>query len=145
MYKSYHELGNESNQSNQSNYQVVEILSQEHKNDVLLSNQVVCVDIYADWCGPCKQTEPLYANLAEKYTKNGLCAIVKENHEKGLSSEVTGLPTYYFYVNGKKIQEQVVGANIQEVEGVLNKLLNNVENTQNNIPQYSRNSIRNYR
>lgn len=144
MYKSYHELGNQ-NENRQSNYSVVDISSGQNKSDIISSNQIVCVDIYADWCGPCKQSEPAFSSLAEKYTKQGLCAIVKENHEKGLSPEVGGLPTYHFYVNGQKTKDEVVGANIPEVEGILIKLLDTVENIKSNIPQYGRNVIRNFR
>lgn len=148
MYKSYSELGNqEQDQENKILYSVTEILSPQHKNNIITKNNVVCIDIYADWCVPCKQSEPIYALLAEKYCKSGQCDVVKENHDKGLSPDVTALPTYHFYLNGKKTNDVTVGANIPEVEKTIQKLLGMAEaNISNNVPQYGKNSsIRNYR
>jgi len=130
MYKSYSELGNQ---------------PEKKKAQIIDSNHIVCVDIYANWCGPCKQTESAYSILAERYNKEGYCLLVKENFQSNLTDNIGGLPTYQFFVNGK-FAEQVVGADLQAVENVLTKYINA---SQNNMmqgpPNYSRNGIRNYR
>ena len=43
------------------------ILGDENfEQEVENSNQVVLVDFYADWCGPCKMLGPVIDELAEE-------------------------------------------------------------------------------
>lgn len=113
MYKSYSELGS-SPEENRDIYSVEEIQNPRHKAQIIGQNRIVCVDIYADWCGPCKQTAPDYANLAKQFNKPGQVSLVKENYDRKMSPSVQGVPTFYFYVNGRVVDE-VVGADINEV------------------------------
>lgn len=63
----------------------------------------VLVDVYADWCGPCKQLGPMLEQAAVK--AGGLFRLAKVNadNERAISGtlDVTGLPTVYAVSNGK--------------------------------------------
>jgi thioredoxin 1 len=154
MYKSYSELGAQPEQ-NRDLYSVLQISNAQHKEQLINQNRVVCVNIYADWCGPCKQTAPEYSIMAQTYTKPGLCAIVKENWDKKITT-VGGIPTYQIFLDGQQV-DQVVGADLKEVETKLTRYLQSVTNNStpnygehNNLetssgPAYGRNTIRNYR
>jgi len=161
MYASFSNLGVDENQ-NKDMYSVVEIQDMNHKKDILSSNAIVCIDIYATWCQPCKATEPEYAMLAKEYNRAGVCAVVKELFDKKLTMPLPqGLPTYQFFFKGKKVSEDVIGADINKVKQTLEKLIqqyqssqnfqNNYPATYNNTPvtaqgpQANRNSIRSYR
>lgn len=158
MYKSYFELGAQT-ETNRDQYSVLELKSVEEKKELIGSNRIVCVDVYADWCGPCKQTEPQYSMIAQNYNRPGICAVVKENWNLKLTDGVEGLPTYFFYLDGKELRnEMVIGADVEQVEQKISALLQNIQNnssgplysnTSEDInlggPQYNRNSIRNYR
>jgi thioredoxin 1 len=119
MYKTYEELS-APQEKNRDLYSVEEINDINHKRDILSRNAVVCVDVYANWCGPCKQTEPSYSLLASQYNEPGKCAVVKENYEKKLSDGVGALPTYIFYVGGRRMEDEIVGADLAKVEEKLN-------------------------
>ena len=144
MYKSYSELGNQP-EKNRDLYSVLELTTNEQKAQIINSHYIVCVDIYANWCGPCKQTESDYSVLAETYNKEGYCLLVKENFQSNLTENIGGLPTYQFFVNGK-FTEQVVGADLPAVENVIKKY---ISASQNNMiqgpPNFNRNGIRNYK
>lgn len=154
MYKNYDELGAQPDM-NKDILDVVEVQNSQHKNHIIRTNRIVCLEIYADWCGPCKQTASSYSIVASNYSKPNFCAVVKYNFEKMEPAEKTnihGIPVFEFFVNGNKIGE-IVGANIEEVETKLKGLVqqenNQFSNTQSEDvyrgPAHTRNSIRNSR
>jgi thioredoxin len=70
---------------------------------VLESPVPVLLDIYADWCGPCKALSPILEEMAMK--GGGMFRLVKVNsdNERPISQalEVTALPTIYGIRDGK--------------------------------------------
>ena len=121
MYKRYDELDNKEIQ-NTDQYSVIEIPDAEYKMRLLRENKIVCVDIYADWCGPCKAISPDYASLANRYNSPGECILVKEHIDKNITTDISGIPTFLFYVNGNLV-DKVVGADIDKVEEKLKIIL----------------------
>uniref|UniRef100_A0A6C0EPP3 Thioredoxin domain-containing protein n=1 Tax=viral metagenome TaxID=1070528 RepID=A0A6C0EPP3_9ZZZZ len=143
MYKSYSELGAQP-EKNTDQFSVVEIANGQHKNQIISENRVVVIDIYADWCGPCRQIAPDYSVLGAKYNKVGECILVKENLEKKLTPGITGVPSFHFIVEGRKVDE-VVGGDLEAVEAKLLQILQGGAGNQSNVgPQYSRSALRNH-
>lgn len=143
MYRNYSELGSGASQ-NQDQYEVPEIIDHRHKQQIVASNAFVCVDIYADWCGPCKQTAPNYGILAVKYNSPGMIAIVKQNFDKLDQSErpkIGGIPTFQFFLNGNLVDE-FVGADIPKIEEKIIQYTRNGKVEFQDGPQFNRNSIR---
>ena len=70
---------------------------------VLESPVPVLLDIYADWCGPCKALSPILEDMAVK--SGGTLRLVKVNsdNERAVSQalEVTALPTIFAVRDGK--------------------------------------------
>jgi thiol-disulfide isomerase/thioredoxin len=154
MYKNYSELGTQISE-NKDMYSVMELSSSENKRNIIQNNRLVCVDIYADWCGPCKVISPDYSVLADMYNKNGTCLLVKEKLDLKLTQDVGSIPLFLFYLDGRKVDE-VVGGDLNSVEEKLKKYLQYLNNNSsgpiydtvtgsNQGPQYGRNSIRNYK
>lgn len=144
MYKNYSDIGAQQD-GQYDQYSVKEIEDENDKNKLLLENRVLCVDVYADWCQPCKYIAPDYAFLATKYTGKGI-ALVKEKIDKKLS-DVDVIPTFDFYVDGKLlIEHRLVGGDISAVEKKIKELIElantHSKETQTKGPQFSRSSIR---
>ena len=127
MYKKYNQLGGEGKEtapiSSASSYSVMEIQSSEHKHDLLRKNAIVCIDIYATWCQPCKLMEPNYAAFAKKLSIPGKCMIVKENIESGLSRDfgIGGVPAFLIFFKGV-LHKQFEGADLQPIEETIHSL-----------------------
>lgn len=126
-YSSYKNLGNKTDEG--INKEIMEKLvprltSTTDKMRVLTTHKIVVIDIYADWCQPCKAIAPRIAELSRKYSYPSLCAFAKENLDDKISNneDITGVPTFQFYVGGKMIKS-IVGADVPEIEKQLVSLL----------------------
>lgn len=73
--------------------------------DILAKNDVVVVDCYAPWCGPCKTLSPIMDELEKMY--EGKATIIKmnidENEELAAEFKIRGVPTILFFVKGELI------------------------------------------
>lgn len=81
----------------------------DHFQSVVNDHDVVVVDFYADWCGPCKMMEPVMNSLAAE--TDAAVAKIDIDRLQGMAQQhgVRGVPTFKVYANGQQI-EQFVGA-----------------------------------
>ena len=79
--------------------------------EVIKSSNLVMVDFWATWCGPCKIVAPVVEELAKEY--EGKVTFVKvntdENQDLATKYNIRGIPTLMFFKEGN-IADQVVGA-----------------------------------
>mgnify|MGYP004485323593 FL=1 len=75
----------------------------ENIEDILKGN-IVILDFYADWCGPCKMLGEELEDLSEERRD---LKIVKINTDKypdlAVKYGVMTIPNVYIYMNGKEI------------------------------------------
>jgi thiol-disulfide isomerase/thioredoxin len=90
------------------------------KQAIIAQNRVVIIDIYTDWCGPCKSCAPKFEELALQYGDR--CAFVKEDAELELSKGITAVPAFDFYVEGKQV-DRIVSADMNQVKEKLLTLI----------------------
>jgi thioredoxin 1 len=102
---------------------IVELKDSSNWDEVVTKSALpVCVDFYADWCGPCKALAPLLKNLVEdKKTFKLVKVNVDDCSEIAEKYEIQGLPTIKFFKEGEVIGE-VVGNNINGVIQIVEKL-----------------------
>ena len=74
-------------------------------NKKINSKDIVLVDFYAPWCGPCKKMAPMFAELEkEQASKLNFVKInVDENKELCKTLGIVDLPTTIIYKNGKEV------------------------------------------
>ncbi len=79
------------------------------ENEVLKSNNLVLVDFWAAWCGPCKMIAPTLEELANDMP-NVVIGKVNVDEEPDLAGKfgIRSIPTLIIFKDGKKI-EQMVG------------------------------------
>ncbi|MFA1611125.1 thioredoxin [Halobellus rubicundus] len=69
---------------------------------------VVLVDFYADWCGPCKMLEPTVESLAADTDAAVAKVDIDQNQPLAGQYQVRGVPTLLLFSDGEPV-EQVVG------------------------------------
>lgn len=87
----------------------VHVEGDDHLDSLVDAHDVVLVDFYADWCGPCKMVAPVVETLHEEET--AVVAKVDIDVLQGLAARqnVRSVPTMVLYVDGEPV-ERVTGA-----------------------------------
>jgi len=85
----------------------VKVDGEAHLQEVLDSHDVVLVDCYADWCGPCQMMEPTIDALAAE--TDAVVAKVDVDAQQGLAQQLgaQGVPTFVLYSNGEPVNRMV--------------------------------------
>ena len=94
-------------------------------NDVLKENNLVVIDFWAEWCGPCRMLGPVIDELATEY--DGKVVIgkvdVDENDEIAAKYGIRNIPTILFVRNGEIIDKHVGVAQksilVEKIEALL--------------------------
>ena len=79
--------------------------------DDMQSPELVMVDFWAVWCGPCQIVAPIVEELAQEYA--GKLRVRKlntdENQEIAGRYQIMSIPTILFFKNGQPV-EKLIGA-----------------------------------
>lgn len=89
----------------------IKVDSASWDQEVLRSPQLVMVDFWAEWCGPCRMIAPIIEELSDEY--DGRVKVCKlntdENADVAARYQIMGIPTLLFVRDGK-VLDKVVGA-----------------------------------
>ncbi len=83
-------------------------------------NDIVLVDFWAEWCGPCKQFGPTYSAVSEKHS-DVLFTKVDTEAEQQLAAEagITSIPTLMAFREKVLVFSQPGALNAQQLEQVV--------------------------
>ena len=88
---------------------VIELTSQNF-NQEIKNNDLVLVDFWAEWCGPCKSMHPIFTRLAKKYKQVRFARVNVDNVQNiAMKYGVQSIPTFIMFKNGE-IVNRMVGA-----------------------------------
>ncbi len=79
--------------------------------EIVSSNNVVLVDFWATWCGPCRALGPTIEEIAKEYEGRafvGKCN-VDDNSELAGQYRIMSIPALLFFKDGKLV-DRLVGA-----------------------------------
>lgn len=88
--------------------------SDAFQTQVLSAKGIVFVDFFAEWCGPCKLTEPIIHQLAQEYTSVTFYKVdVDQNSVLASQYSVFSIPTFIIFKDGEVVS-QFSGATSRE-------------------------------
>ena len=87
-------------------------------------NDVVLVDFFADWCGPCKALHPSLEKLALGVNKNTVIAKVNVDKNPELSQRfgIRSIPAIYYFQKGELKMKHVGLQSEADMLSILNEL-----------------------
>ena len=85
-------------------------LDSSNFHDAVSQNNLLLVDFWAEWCGPCKSMHPIFSRMAKKYDHVRFARVNVDNSQDiAARFNVQSIPTFIMFKNGENVQ-QMVGA-----------------------------------
>ena len=82
------------------------ITKENFESEVMQSEQVVLLDFYATWCGPCRIVGPIIDEIAEENENIRVCKVdVDEQTELASQFQVYSIPTLVVMKDGKVLTQ----------------------------------------
>lgn len=93
-------------------------VDQKEFEKILKAKEIVFVDFFATWCGPCQMMEPIIEELSEDFEKNEKVEIVQvdidQNPELSAKYSVMSIPTLILFKDEKPV-DTMIGARSKDV------------------------------
>lgn len=101
-------------------------LNRDNIQAVLNSPEPLIIDIYADWCGPCRSMAPIFQTLSQEYGQYYRFAKINGDKERQLVKQfnIRAYPTILFIKNGTVVARKVGFLNKNAFESLMQSSFN---------------------
>ncbi|MFH1145196.1 MAG: thioredoxin domain-containing protein [Candidatus Eisenbacteria bacterium] len=101
--------------------QVIDVTDATLNQEVLSAQTLVMLDVWGDWCEPCKALDPLLAGLARTYAgKLKICRLnVGSNPRAASAFHIESVPTLLLFQGGRVVGQHVGGASAESLTGLI--------------------------
>ena len=81
-------------------------LTKNNFKDTLNNNEVVLVDFWSQWCGPCRMLAPTIEELEKDYQDKAIVAKINTEEERELAVEfgIRSIPAIIIFKNGEQVE-----------------------------------------
>ena len=103
---------------------MIQNLNKSNFESTINNNQVVLVDFFADWCGPCKALHPTLEELANDFEGKAVISKINvdKNPELAAQFRVRSSPALFYFKDGEIVGSQ----NGAQSKSVISSHLNNI-------------------
>ena len=104
---------------------VLTITKENFASEVLASDKPVLIDLWAEWCGPCRMMAPVVAELAEDYAGRVRVGKVNVDEQADIAVRygVSSIPTLLLFKDGREAGRLVGYRPKADVAAALEQLL----------------------
>ena len=90
--------------------EILEVTDSTFEQEILKSELPVLVDVWAEWCAPCRALTPVIKELADEYQDRLRVAKIDADANPTVTANlgVRALPTVLLFKNGQ-VAEQLIG------------------------------------
>lgn len=101
---------------------VVHVTEENFQKEVLEAKEMVLVDFWATWCGPCQMVAPVIEEIAEEVTDVKICKVdVDENAELARKYFVMSIPMFLVFQDGQVIKKDIGAKSKEELLAMIGK------------------------
>jgi len=98
-------------------------ITAESFNDVIKKNDIVIIDFWAEWCGPCKSFAPIYDQVSEKHDDIVFAKVnTEEQQELSGHFQIRSIPTLMIFREEIILFAQPGMLNAGQLEEVIGKV-----------------------
>jgi thioredoxin 1 len=98
-------------------------LTEENFEDTISAGDVVLVDFWASWCGPCKMVSPLIDQLSEEVGSQTVIAKVDTDENPALAQKlgIASIPAVKVFQGGVEVDSIVGAVPLVRLKGLLSR------------------------
>jgi thioredoxin len=95
-------------------------LTAENFEQVVTENEIVLVDFWAAWCGPCRQFAPIYESASEAHPEVYFGSVDTEAEQAlAAAAQITSIPTLMAFKQGTLVFSQPGALPAEALEQVI--------------------------
>ena len=99
----------------------------EQFDELLASGELVVVDFWAPWCGPCKMFGPVFKKVAQDYDDVKFVKVnVDEANTLASKYNIFSIPTLMIFNKGEIVAQQVGAASKETYKNMIDKARENL-------------------
>lgn len=103
----------------------IELTDANFEEVVLKSDKPAIVDLWAEWCGPCRMVGPLVEEIGQEFEGRAVVGKLDVDNNPGVATKygIRNIPTILFFKNGEIADKQVGAVPKSVLVAKLEKLL----------------------